>query len=84
MEDKMAWRRVHTELVENHRLTQEMNASMANARACRSELLSSLTTDGNGSFYTPVEDKTKADTGVNGELNAGSHLFTFCRLKKKK
>lgn len=65
MEDKMAWRRVHTELVENHRLAQEMNATLTNARACRSELLSCLPADGNGSFCTAVEDKTKGDTGVN-------------------
>lgn len=45
MEDKMAWRRVHAELVEDHRLTQEMNATLAKSRSCRSELLSCLTTD---------------------------------------
>ncbi|XP_077482781.1 ankyrin repeat and SAM domain-containing protein 3 [Stigmatopora argus] len=39
MEDKMAWRRVHTELVENHRLSQEMSATLAETRSCTSELL---------------------------------------------
>uniref|UniRef100_A0A673BXS3 SAM domain-containing protein n=1 Tax=Sphaeramia orbicularis TaxID=375764 RepID=A0A673BXS3_9TELE len=47
MEDKMAWRRVHAELVENHRLAQDMNATLAKARACCTELLSCLTTEGN-------------------------------------
>ncbi|XP_061666389.1 ankyrin repeat and SAM domain-containing protein 3 [Syngnathoides biaculeatus] len=42
MEDKMAWRRVHGELVENHRLIQDMNAASAKARACCSELLALL------------------------------------------
>ncbi|XP_077406361.1 ankyrin repeat and SAM domain-containing protein 3 [Vanacampus margaritifer] len=42
IEDKMAWRRVHGELVENHRLTQDMNATLAKARAGRSELLALL------------------------------------------
>ncbi|XP_077595086.1 ankyrin repeat and SAM domain-containing protein 3 [Stigmatopora nigra] len=41
MEDKMAWRRVHSELVENHRLSQEMSATLAQTRSCASELLAS-------------------------------------------
>ncbi|XP_071782865.1 ankyrin repeat and SAM domain-containing protein 3 isoform X1 [Centroberyx gerrardi] len=64
MEDKMAWRRVHAELVENHRLAQEISATLVKARACRTELLSRLSTDGNGSPYPGGEDKTKGDTGV--------------------
>ncbi|XP_039992055.1 ankyrin repeat and SAM domain-containing protein 3 [Xiphias gladius] len=64
MEDKMAWRRVHTELVENHRLTQDISATLATARSCRAELLSCLTSDGNSSSSTGVVDKTKDDTGV--------------------
>ncbi|XP_060950671.1 ankyrin repeat and SAM domain-containing protein 3 isoform X1 [Limanda limanda] len=64
MEDKMAWRRVHTELVENHRLTQDMSATLAKARTCCAELLSCFTTDGNGSAYTGVEDKAKDDVSV--------------------
>lgn len=67
MEDKMAWRRVHAELVENHRLVQEMSATLADFRACRTKLLSCLTTEGNSSSYTGVEDKTKGDAGVEGE-----------------
>ncbi|XP_061561382.1 ankyrin repeat and SAM domain-containing protein 3 [Phycodurus eques] len=42
MEDKMAWRRVHGELVENHRLTQDMSATSAKVRSCCSELLALL------------------------------------------
>nr|CBN81302.1 Ankyrin repeat and SAM domain-containing protein 3 [Dicentrarchus labrax] len=64
MEDKMAWRRVHAELVENHRLAQDMSALMTESRACCAELLSCFSTDGNSSSYTAEEDKTKADTGV--------------------
>lgn len=56
MEDKMAWRRVHTELVENHRLAQDMSATLAKSRALRTELLSCFGTDGNSS--------SKGDTGV--------------------
>ncbi|KAM9837788.1 ankyrin repeat and SAM domain-containing protein 3 [Aulostomus maculatus] len=63
MEDKMAWRRVHTELVENHRLTQDMNALLAKTRVCRSELLSCVTADGNDRKME-VEEKTKSDAGV--------------------
>uniref|UniRef100_A0A8D0D1K1 Ankyrin repeat and sterile alpha motif domain containing 3 n=1 Tax=Sander lucioperca TaxID=283035 RepID=A0A8D0D1K1_SANLU len=51
MEDKMAWRRVHAELVENHRLTQEMSATLAKSRACSTELLSCFTTDGNSMIH---------------------------------
>lgn len=68
MEDKMAWRRVHAELVENHRLAQDMSATLTESRARRTELLSCFTTDGNSSSYTAVEDKIKGDTGVKGEL----------------
>uniref|UniRef100_A0A671WJS5 Ankyrin repeat and sterile alpha motif domain containing 3 n=1 Tax=Sparus aurata TaxID=8175 RepID=A0A671WJS5_SPAAU len=64
MEDKMAWRRVHAELVETHRLAQEMSATAAQSRACRAELLSCLSTTENSSSYTDTEDKTEGDTGV--------------------
>lgn len=45
MEEKMAWRRVNTELVENHHLAQEMNATLAEFRAWCSELLSRLSAE---------------------------------------
>lgn len=45
MEEKMAWRRVNAELVENHRLAQDMSATLAEFKACRSELLSRLTNE---------------------------------------
>ncbi|KAM8837509.1 ankyrin repeat and SAM domain-containing protein 3 isoform 3-T4 [Spinachia spinachia] len=60
MEDKMAWRRVHAELVENHRLAQEMSATLAKSRACSAKLLSCLTADGNGSSGTAVGDDDDA------------------------
>ncbi|XP_042363511.1 ankyrin repeat and SAM domain-containing protein 3 isoform X2 [Plectropomus leopardus] len=80
MEDKMAWRRVHAELVENHRLAQDMSAILAKSRACSAELLACFTTDGNSSCYTGVEDKTKADNGVKGE---GLTRSTATELLKK-
>ncbi|XP_072229772.1 ankyrin repeat and SAM domain-containing protein 3 [Leuresthes tenuis] len=64
MEDKMAWKSVHSELVENHQLAQDMSATLAKARACRSELFSRFTADGNSSSHTGLEDKAKSDTGV--------------------
>ncbi|XP_061823586.1 ankyrin repeat and SAM domain-containing protein 3 isoform X2 [Nerophis lumbriciformis] len=69
MEDKVAWRRVHAELVENHRLAQEMNATLAKARVCRTELVASVTADG---FLNGVEVKPKGDAG---EPLAGKTLF---------
>lgn len=68
MEDKMAWRRVHAELVENHRMAQEMSATLAESRARCTELLSRLSTEGNSSSHTGVEDKTEGDAGLKGEL----------------
>nr|XP_046232682.1 ankyrin repeat and SAM domain-containing protein 3 isoform X2 [Scatophagus argus] len=64
MEDKMAWRRVHAELVENHRLAQEMTATLAEFRACHTKLLPCFTTDEDSSSYTGMEDKIEGDTGV--------------------
>uniref|UniRef100_A0A3Q0T3N0 Ankyrin repeat and sterile alpha motif domain containing 3 n=1 Tax=Amphilophus citrinellus TaxID=61819 RepID=A0A3Q0T3N0_AMPCI len=48
MEDKMAWKKVHGELVENHRLAQNVSATLGKAKACRSELFTRLSTDGIG------------------------------------
>uniref|UniRef100_A0A3B4H7Q2 Ankyrin repeat and sterile alpha motif domain containing 3 n=1 Tax=Pundamilia nyererei TaxID=303518 RepID=A0A3B4H7Q2_9CICH len=55
MEDKMAWKKVHAELVENHRLAQNMSAMLGKERACRGELISCLTTDGISSSATAGE-----------------------------
>ncbi|XP_008312426.1 ankyrin repeat and SAM domain-containing protein 3 isoform X1 [Cynoglossus semilaevis] len=62
MEDKMAWKRVHTELVENHRMAQDMHSTLTKARSCCAELLSSFTADGNGCFYTDVDERAKDET----------------------
>lgn len=43
MEDKKAWKKVQSELVENHRLAQDMSATLTKARACRAELLACFT-----------------------------------------
>ncbi|KAM3836018.1 ankyrin repeat and SAM domain-containing protein 3-like [Diretmus argenteus] len=72
MEDKMAWGRVHAELVENHRLAQEMSASLAKARACRTELLSRFSTDGNGTAY-PAAEGLKPCSVVELMKNLDSH-----------
>lgn len=66
MEDKMAWRRVHAELVEDHRLAQDMNGVLAKTRACCNELLSCLATDGDGS--ADIKDKTEGDAHLKVEV----------------
>lgn len=75
MEDKMAWRRVHAELVETHRLAQEMSATVAQSRACCAELLSCLPTTENSSSHT--DDDTKDDTGGKGESRSPLVDITF-------
>lgn len=74
MEDKMAWRRVHAELVENHRLAQDMSATLTESRACRTKLLSFFTTDGNSGSNMKVGD----DTGVKGESTCPVSFNLFC------
>lgn len=76
MEDKMAWKKVHAELVENHRLTQNVSATLGKAKACRSELFTCLTTDGIGSSYTAVEG-----TGV--KAGEGMTCSSVAELMKK-
>ncbi|TNN03994.1 hypothetical protein fugu_001023 [Takifugu bimaculatus] len=76
MEEKMAWRRVNAELVENHRLAQDMSATLAEFRAGRSELLSRLTTE------------EKSISGVQGghtdvRVKEGLSCFSNIELKKK-
>lgn len=68
MEDKMAWRRVHAELVENHRLAQEMSATLAKSRACSAELLSCLTAaedGGEGEWRWPPLGNSFLPSGIN-------------------
>ncbi|XP_035811935.2 ankyrin repeat and SAM domain-containing protein 3 isoform X2 [Amphiprion ocellaris] len=72
MEDKMAWKRVHAELVENHRLAQDLSSTLAKARASRTELLSCFTADGNS-----MEDKTKSDTGAKAGEELMKKLDSF-------
>lgn len=72
MEDKMAWKKVHAELVENHRLAQNMSAMLGKERACRGELISCLTTDGISSSATAGEG-----TGVKGEFRWTVLIFGF-------
>ncbi|KAF7661578.1 hypothetical protein LDENG_00259060 [Lucifuga dentata] len=64
MEDKMAWRRVHAELVENHRLAQDMSAMLAKSSTCCAKLLSRLAADGCSSSSPGLDDKAKGDTDV--------------------
>lgn len=74
MEDKMAWKRVHTELVENHRMAQDMHSTLTKARSCCAELLSSFTADGNGCFYTDVDERAKDETSKKSEM-VTLHVF---------
>ncbi|XP_061765237.1 ankyrin repeat and SAM domain-containing protein 3 isoform X3 [Nerophis ophidion] len=74
MDDKMAWRRVHAELVENHRLAQEMNATLAKARVCRTELVASVTAD---RFLNGVEVKPKGDAGESLARKMLFETFSF-------
>ncbi|CAL8305032.1 unnamed protein product [Lota lota] len=62
-EDKVAWRRVHGELVESHRLAQEMNATLERARACRAQLRGRLAADAAIANGNPA-----AGGGAAGEL----------------
>uniref|UniRef100_A0AAX7VY40 SAM domain-containing protein n=1 Tax=Astatotilapia calliptera TaxID=8154 RepID=A0AAX7VY40_ASTCA len=64
MEDKMAWKKVHAELVENHRLAQNMSAMLGKERACRGELISCLTTDGISSSATAGEGTGCSDSSI--------------------
>ncbi|RVE59640.1 hypothetical protein OJAV_G00190510 [Oryzias javanicus] len=61
MEDKMAWKRVHTELVENHRLAQDVNATLVKARACRTELFSHLATNENRNLEGEGQNPNEGD-----------------------
>ncbi|XP_067100698.1 ankyrin repeat and SAM domain-containing protein 3 isoform X1 [Osmerus mordax] len=65
MEDKMAWRRVQAELVEDHRLAQDMSATLDKARGCRAELLSRVCADGNGGHLLG-SDQLTGDSGGSG------------------
>ncbi|KAK5607397.1 Ankyrin repeat and SAM domain-containing protein 3 [Crenichthys baileyi] len=64
MEDKMAWKKVHSELVENHRLAQDMSATLTKERACRAELLSSFKTDGKSGSYPGQGEGLRCSTMV--------------------
>lgn len=78
MEEKMAWRRVNGELVENHRLAQDMSATLAEFRACRSELLSRLTSDEKST--TGVQG---GPTGVKGEVWHLLHVTSWCHQNQR-
>ncbi|KAM6897154.1 LOW QUALITY PROTEIN: ankyrin repeat and SAM domain-containing protein 3 [Xenentodon cancila] len=82
MEDKMAWKRVQAELVENHRLAQDISTRLEKARAHRAGLFSRLTTDGKGSSYTGLEDEAKSDTGgkAGEELTCSSVVELMKKL----
>lgn len=73
MEEKMAWRRVNAELVENHRLAQDMSATLAELRACRSELLCRLSAEETGSAGV-----RGGHTGATGEVRHLVHVTFYC------
>jgi len=66
MEDKVAWRRVRAELVENHRLAQEMSATLAESRARSAGLLSWAAAEGRSRSHAGEEPT--GERGVEGEL----------------
>ncbi|KAI1896215.1 hypothetical protein AGOR_G00092510 [Albula goreensis] len=66
MEDKMAWRRVHSELVETHRLAQDMSTALEKVQACQTELFSRLRSDGMIMRHGDSKVKLKGDTGGKG------------------
>lgn len=72
MEDKMAWRRVHGELVENHRLAQDMSARLAEFRACHTQLLSCFTAEVKSASYTGAEGELRRQV-----LDNSSHTLRF-------
>lgn len=67
MEEKTAWRRVNAELVENHRLAQDMRATLAELGACRSELLCRLSAE--------ERSITGLQGGPTGRKGEGGHLL---------
>ena len=73
MEEKMAWRRVNTELVENHRLAQDMSTTLAEIRACLSELLSRLSAEDKS--ITGIQG---GHTGVKGGRWCLLHITFYC------
>lgn len=73
MEEKMAWRRVNAELVENHRLAQDMSATLAEFRACHSELLCCLSAE-----EESLTGGQGGHAGVNGELWQLLHFTFYC------
>ncbi|KAM6951621.1 ankyrin repeat and SAM domain-containing protein 3 [Aplochiton taeniatus] len=84
MEDKVAWRRVHTELVDDHKLAQDMAAVLDKARGCRAELISCLSADQNGkprSSGVHNLNRSKALTIFTGE--EGSESTSICELIRK-
>ncbi|XP_035263244.1 ankyrin repeat and SAM domain-containing protein 3 isoform X1 [Anguilla anguilla] len=66
MEDKMAWRRVHSELLETHRLAQDMGTALEKVRACQTELFSRLRSDGTIMRQGDAKVKLKGETGGKG------------------
>lgn len=78
MEEKMAWRRVTGELVENHRLAQDMRAALAQLGACRSELLCRLSAPERS--ITAVQGGPTGSKGERGGVSCMSPL-TFLRTR---
>ncbi|CAI5659214.1 unnamed protein product [Oreochromis niloticus] len=76
MEDKMAWKKVHAELVENHRLAQNMSAMLGKERVCRAELFSCLTTDG-------ISSSATAGEGTGVKVGEGATRSSIQELMKK-
>uniref|UniRef100_A0A1A8GYT1 Ankyrin repeat and sterile alpha motif domain containing 3 n=1 Tax=Nothobranchius korthausae TaxID=1143690 RepID=A0A1A8GYT1_9TELE len=64
MEDKIAWKRVHGELVEDHRLAQDMSSTLTNQRACLAELLSHLKAKDKTDSVDKIAEERRCSTVV--------------------
>ncbi|XP_037546745.1 ankyrin repeat and SAM domain-containing protein 3 [Nematolebias whitei] len=80
MEDKMAWKRVHAELVEDHRLAQDASSTLTKARACQAELLSRFTADVKSLSDPGLEEREKTDTGDENELKCSTVVDLLKKL----
>ncbi|XP_015230611.1 PREDICTED: ankyrin repeat and SAM domain-containing protein 3 isoform X3 [Cyprinodon variegatus] len=66
MEDKMAWKKVHSELVENHRLAQDISATLMKERACQAKLLSYFMADGKSGSNPGLEAEGRDSADKEG------------------
>ncbi|XP_066545124.1 ankyrin repeat and SAM domain-containing protein 3 isoform X2 [Amia ocellicauda] len=66
MEDKMAWKRVHQELVEAHRLAQETGRALERVRACQAEMCARMRSDSVIARRPEARARLKGEAGGKG------------------